>query len=180
MQETWVWSLGWEDTLEKGKAPHLVFWPREFHGLYNAWSRKELDTTERLSLSQSHEGSLAASIKHNIALRDTGTSGTKSSIPQEFQAAALSRAAFSDQERLSVRETQGWQLARAAFNYMGDVDGVPLTIGFAQRLLTHVRTWYDGMTMPCTLPNHMYWYLSLVTDCNPKSLQSCDPTEPII
>ena len=22
MQETWVWSLGWEDPLEKGKAPH--------------------------------------------------------------------------------------------------------------------------------------------------------------
>ena len=22
MQETWVWSLGWEDTLEKGKATH--------------------------------------------------------------------------------------------------------------------------------------------------------------
>ena len=25
--ETWVRSLGWEDLLEKGKAP--VFWPRE-------------------------------------------------------------------------------------------------------------------------------------------------------
>ena len=22
VQETWVWSLGWEDALEKGKAPH--------------------------------------------------------------------------------------------------------------------------------------------------------------
>ena len=22
MRETWVWSLGWEDPLEKGKAPH--------------------------------------------------------------------------------------------------------------------------------------------------------------
>ena len=24
--ETWVQSLGWEDTLEKGKATHSVFW----------------------------------------------------------------------------------------------------------------------------------------------------------
>ena len=24
MQETWAWSLGWEDPLEKGKATHLV------------------------------------------------------------------------------------------------------------------------------------------------------------
>ena len=31
MWETWVWSLGWEDPLEKGKAP--VFWPGEFHRL---------------------------------------------------------------------------------------------------------------------------------------------------
>ena len=35
MRETWVRSLGWEDPLEKGKANHSVFWPREFHGLYS-------------------------------------------------------------------------------------------------------------------------------------------------
>ena len=29
MQETWVQSLGWEDPLEKGKLPTLVFWPGE-------------------------------------------------------------------------------------------------------------------------------------------------------
>ena len=28
-----------------------MFWPGEFHGLYSPWGRKELDTTERLSLS---------------------------------------------------------------------------------------------------------------------------------
>ena len=48
MQETRVRPLGWEDPLEKGKRlPTPVFWPGEFHRLY----RKELDTTERLSLS---------------------------------------------------------------------------------------------------------------------------------
>ena len=30
MQETWVWSLGWEDALEKERLPTPVFWPREF------------------------------------------------------------------------------------------------------------------------------------------------------
>ena len=35
MQETWVWFLGWEDPLEKGKAIHSVFWPGEFHGLFS-------------------------------------------------------------------------------------------------------------------------------------------------
>ena len=45
-----VWSLGWEEALEKGKIPTPVFWPGEFHGLYSAWGRKESDKTEQLSL----------------------------------------------------------------------------------------------------------------------------------
>ena len=28
----------------------LVFWPEKYHGLYESWSHKESDTTERLSL----------------------------------------------------------------------------------------------------------------------------------
>ena len=46
MWETWVWSLGWEDPLEKGKGgkekgilPTLIFWPEEFHGLYSPRGR---------------------------------------------------------------------------------------------------------------------------------------------
>ena len=33
MWETQVWSLGWEEPLEKVKLPTPVFWPGEFHGL---------------------------------------------------------------------------------------------------------------------------------------------------
>ena len=51
MWETWVRSLGWEDPLEKGKAPG--FWPGKSHGPYSSWGRKESDTTEQLSLSLS-------------------------------------------------------------------------------------------------------------------------------
>ena len=40
MQETWVWPLGWEDPLEKGKATHSVFWPRESPGLYSPLYRR--------------------------------------------------------------------------------------------------------------------------------------------
>ena len=46
MWETWIQSLDWEDPLEKGKAPPLVFWPGEFHGLYRPWVCKDLDTAE--------------------------------------------------------------------------------------------------------------------------------------
>ena len=46
MQETWVRSLGWEDPLEKGLATHasILAWRIP-------WGRKELDMTEKISLS---------------------------------------------------------------------------------------------------------------------------------
>ena len=56
MWETWVRSLGWEDPLEKGRLPTPVFWPGEFHGLYNPWGCKESDTTERLLLHFTFRG----------------------------------------------------------------------------------------------------------------------------
>ena len=36
---------------KRERFPTPVFWLREFHGLYSLWGPKELDTTERLSLS---------------------------------------------------------------------------------------------------------------------------------
>jgi len=49
MWETWVWSLGWENALEKGKVNHSSTWPGELYGLYSPWSHKESDMTEWLS-----------------------------------------------------------------------------------------------------------------------------------
>ena len=56
MQETRVQSLGWEDPLEKGMATHcsILAWrsqgQRSLAG-YGPRGRKELDTTERLTLT---------------------------------------------------------------------------------------------------------------------------------
>ena len=50
MWKTWVPSLGWEDSLEKGRLPTPVFWPGEFHGLYSPRGCKESHTSKRLSL----------------------------------------------------------------------------------------------------------------------------------
>ena len=50
VQETWVWSLGCEDPLEKGKATHSGILAWEFQGLYSIWGGKDSDTTEQLSL----------------------------------------------------------------------------------------------------------------------------------
>jgi len=55
MQEICVQSLVLGRSLEKGKDP--VFWPGEFHGLYNPWGSKESDMTEpSLSLFRPHPG----------------------------------------------------------------------------------------------------------------------------
>ena len=48
----WVWSLGWEDPLEKEMATHSniiaseIPWTEEPRTLYSLWGHKELDTTE--------------------------------------------------------------------------------------------------------------------------------------
>ena len=41
MQEAWVQSLGWEESLEKRQLLTPVIWPGEFHGLYSLWDCKE-------------------------------------------------------------------------------------------------------------------------------------------
>ena len=53
---TAVPSLGWEDPLEKGRATYSsilaweIPWTRSLSS-YSPWGRKEMDTTERLTLS---------------------------------------------------------------------------------------------------------------------------------
>ena len=53
MQENWVQSLCWEDSLEKGKATHSSILAWRIPWLHSPWDRKESDTTERLSLTHS-------------------------------------------------------------------------------------------------------------------------------
>ena len=74
MRETWVRSLGWEDSLEKCKTTP-VFWPGEFHGQrslvgYSPWGYKESNMTERLT--QTHKlmkGFLTIRVKKAETLR---------------------------------------------------------------------------------------------------------------
>ena len=59
MQETWVWSLGWKDSLEKRMATHfsILAWKipcTEEPGGYSPWRRKESDMTELRSLHLTH------------------------------------------------------------------------------------------------------------------------------
>ena len=44
--DPWVGKIPWR--CERLSTP--VFWPGEFHGLYNPWGRRESDTTGRISL----------------------------------------------------------------------------------------------------------------------------------
>ena len=54
-QETYIWSLDWEDALEKGMAMHsrILVWVipwTEDPGIYRPWSHKEPDLTEQRTL----------------------------------------------------------------------------------------------------------------------------------
>ena len=51
MWETWVQSLVGKIPWRRERLHTPVFWPGEFRGLYSPWGCKELDTTERLSVS---------------------------------------------------------------------------------------------------------------------------------
>ena len=65
IRETWVQSLGWEDPLEKGMAPHSSILAWGFQG------HKELDTTECLSLlfPTSTATSTGSDDSHSVGLR---------------------------------------------------------------------------------------------------------------
>ena len=71
MRETWVQSLGWgKISWRRESPPTPVFWPGEFQGLYSPWGCKQLDTTERLSLTHSNLFQITVAIitKVNIVL----------------------------------------------------------------------------------------------------------------
>ena len=51
MRETWVWSLGWEDPLEKGKVIHSGNLAWKLYGLYRPWVTK---SQTRLSYFRFH------------------------------------------------------------------------------------------------------------------------------
>ena len=60
MQETWVGSLGWEDSLEKEMATHSgilalkIPWTEELGAGYYPWGHKESGTTDRLHFHLKH------------------------------------------------------------------------------------------------------------------------------
>ena len=63
MFDPWVGKIPWK----RERLPIPVIWPREFHGLYSPWGRKELDMTERLSLSNTKKSrkDMIRAKKHN-------------------------------------------------------------------------------------------------------------------
>ena len=46
----WVWSLGWEDSLDKGKTSHSSILAWRIRWTNSPWGHKESDMTEPLSL----------------------------------------------------------------------------------------------------------------------------------
>ena len=69
--ETQVWSLDWEDPLEKGMAAHSSLLSWEFHGQrrlmgYSPQGHKELDTAEQLTLHTPHVLNLSVILSEEL------------------------------------------------------------------------------------------------------------------
>ena len=92
MWETWVWTLDWEDPLEKGKDTHssILAW-RIPWTVYSPipWVHKELYTTEPLSLSHVfiYVCSVASVVSDSLDSMDCSLLG--SSVNRIFQARTL-------------------------------------------------------------------------------------------
>ena len=56
--DPWIGKIPWR----REGLPTPVFWPGEFHGLFSLWGRKEVDTTERLSLHFSSASNLLCTL----------------------------------------------------------------------------------------------------------------------
>ena len=83
MQEIQVWSLGWEDPLEKGKATHpsilawRIPWTEEpgGGGLRSPWGCKVSDKTEQLTLFTFHTNTMSISISIYLYLGEKENRG---------------------------------------------------------------------------------------------------------
>ena len=71
LQETWVRSLGWEDPLEKGEAPHSSIQAWRAPGLYSTRGHKESNMTEKLISFNLWACLVAQTVKRLPAMRET-------------------------------------------------------------------------------------------------------------
>ena len=85
MRETWVRSLRWEDTLEKGKAMHSsilawrIPWTVQFRGV--AKSQTRLSDFHSLTHSLCRQGFPGGSVVKNLPA-NAGVAGDSGSIPE--------------------------------------------------------------------------------------------------
>ena len=118
-QESWVWSLVWEDPLEKGMATHSnilawrIPWTEKSLVGYNPWAHKESDMTERLSLIHSIKGKTSHTQirRHNtvrMAILYTNWTDSIQSLPKS-QLASLHKLTTNSKIHTEIQGTQNTQ-----------------------------------------------------------------------
>ena len=165
MWETWVWSLGWEDPLEKERQPTPVFWPGEFHGL-SPWGCKKFNRTEQLSLRASL---IALLVKNLPAIWETPDSipgsgrsaGEGISYPLQYSWASL--VAQLVKNLPAMWETWVWSLGREDPLKMGKATHSSILVWRIKADVAFFQTgWKLFCHIPCSLirkyPHCFWWY----------------------
>ena len=98
MQETWVWSLGWEDPLEKEMATHASIsclgnpmdrwaWWATGHGVKNSWTRQSPTTISsilKLNVAGDRRGQSYSLIMRTHQANPNGRTFHKILIPDQY------------------------------------------------------------------------------------------------
>ena len=89
MQDTWVWSLGWDDPLEKGMATHSIFLPGEF-----PWTEEPGRLQSMGSQRVSHDWAQSTKLHKFIILQFCGSLVWHSSHQVKFKNSRCQQSSF--------------------------------------------------------------------------------------
>ena len=135
---------------EGERLPTPIFWPGEFQGLYSPWGRKELDTTEHLSLSLSMGGRINQEFGINIYKNKTTFS--QNTVPLLILSVRSGPSLFMNKSFLAMLSKSVFPLESVSNAHC---------ISFSRSLNTKFHL-YLPVQQKFTLSQVLWWFLCCV------------------
>ena len=148
MQETWVWSLSWEDSREQGMVAHssILAWriPMDRGAWQATWGRKEWDMTEWLSTAQGWKCSSESNMMYSSRWKKTTVTGVLGS-----------RGATSSwgQQGSDQKGTTDWAKYLGLHYEFCGVTNCLKKVGIKDGMI-RTSWWYSGWKSSCQCKEH--------------------------